>query len=187
MFYKILAIILGVILIIGGVSCMATPLLTYSTIPVMMGITMLMAGVGIIIAWSNLKQRGGSSPLLLIDGILTTLLGIFVVSDPVTQIGMAAVVPYFVAGWMCASGILTIVDAFRIRKLRGMVRVEGGEKIVHTVRKIWWVYLILGILSVVAGILSFTNPMMTAEVIGTMMGIDVVIGGINLIAIAVAF
>lgn len=195
MFYKILSVILGVMMIIGGISCTAAPMTTYSVLPVLMGIALLADGVGRIVAWASARRRNESRALLLISAILSSLLGIFLLGSDMLQLGVALAYSQFVAGWILATGVLRVIEAFQIRRLRReaddipgySVEATGFRALLREVSRKWWIHLIIGILLVVAGVMSFLNPLTTMIAVGTCMGIDIIIGGIDLIVLAFVF
>lgn len=192
MFYKILSVIMGILLIIGGICCVATPISTYAVLPDLMGIAMMVEGIGCIIAWANLKAAGEKNGLLILNGILSVILGIVVVGSDLIKLDLAITYIYFAAAWMLVSGVFRIVDAFKIRKLRkeadGMpVNNDidrAGRSLLQQIGGTWWVFLIIGILSVIAGFMSFDNPLSLAIAIGTIMGIDVIVSGVDLITLS---
>lgn len=55
---RILTIILGVFLVIGGIYCMLTPVATYSAIGWIIGAAMLIEGVASVITWSERRRLG---------------------------------------------------------------------------------------------------------------------------------
>ena len=193
MFYKILSIILGVLMIGTGIYCVATPVTTYAILPTIIGIVMLAEGIGCIVAWAqSRKEERKSTVLLLINAILSVILGILVLMNDMLQLSMAATIPIFVSSWMVVTGIFRIVDSFYIKKLNKETRkivgrseeAVAGRTLLREVSKLWWIHLISGILLVIAGALSFTSPVVTMVAIGVYMGIDIIVTGVNLITLA---
>ena len=192
MFYKILSVILGVPMIVGGINCAAMPLETYSVLPTLMGIALLADGIGRIVAWAAARRRNESRALLMISAILSLLLGIFLLSSSMLQLGVALVYTQFISGWITATGILRIIESFQIRRLRSEAdgiseptpEAEGFRAMLREVSGKWWIHLLLGILLVIAGVMSFINPLTTMIAVGTCMGIAIIIGGVDLIALA---
>ena len=58
---KVITIILGVLLAIGGVYCMFAPIATYATIGWLIGASMVIDGVARIVMWSELRKTGNAS------------------------------------------------------------------------------------------------------------------------------
>ena len=193
MFFKILSVILGVLMIGTGIYCTATPLTTYAILPTVIGIVMLAEGIGCIVAWAQCrKEERKSTVLLLINAILSVIMGILVLMNDMLQLSMAAAIPMFVSSWMVVTGIFRIVDSFYIKRASKETRKIVGKSeeavaarsFLREISKLWWLHLISGILLVIAGALSFTSPIVTAVAIGVYMGIDIIVTGVNLITLA---
>ena len=80
--------------------------------------------------------------------------------------------------WLLALGIIRIVHAFHLRRIKrasdefGLGGVIGSD---------WWIALILGILLVIFGIIVILNPLLGLGVIGVLVGCSIITAGVNLI------
>lgn len=194
MLFKVLSVILGILMVITGISCVCMPEIPYSTIPVLMGMAVLAAGIGFIIVWYIHKKAGDSQLLLLVCGILNAVLGFVILFNRSVQWDLALLYPVYVAAWLLVTGIFRIVDSFTMKDLGNKVRQVVGKNteavmLRATMRELgkkWWVHLISGILMVVLGILCTYNPITTALAIGVYMGIGIIVSGLDLILAAIA-
>ena len=55
---RIIKVILGVLLAVGGIYCMFTPIATYSTLAWLIGLAMIAEGVASVITWSSRRELG---------------------------------------------------------------------------------------------------------------------------------
>lgn len=188
MIISLLSIIFGFIAIGFGIRCMTLPLEAYSLIPILMGIAMLAEGICCIAAWFCGRKKGGSW-LLLVNGILSGILGVMLLGSTALQLGMAAFYATFVAIWLLVSGAIRIVEAFQQRAInKEATAFNATTPEEHRTRAIlrefsrhWGVSLVLGILMVVLGIFSLGHPFTTMITIGMYIGVDAIFIGINLI------
>ncbi len=166
---RVLSIILGVILIIGGVFCIAYPTATFATLGWLVGILLLISGINGIAAYVTGRKSGGATVWDLVFGILTVVLGVFLLFSPLAVGITDIVLVYLFSIWMVVGGILRIVAGV------GVIRK-------HTGSKAWIWMLILGILMILLGIFGFFFPLVNALAMGWMMGFFIIFQGFNLIA-----
>lgn len=188
MIIALLSFLFGLLAIGFGVRCMTLPLDAYALIPTLMGIAMLAEAVCCVVVWLR-ERKQGASWLLLVNGILSGILGVMLLGSWALQLGLAAAYATFVAVWLVFSGIVRIFEAFEQhaagkdadqydavtpeeRKARAMLREFSRH---------WGVSLVLGILMVALGVISFMHPFATMITIGMYIGVDAVIIGVNLI------
>lgn len=165
---KILAVILGFLMIGTGITCINVPAATATLPGLFLGIVMIVEGIGNLIAWINTKREGNSDGLLFWAGVFSFLLGAFLLGNDLLKLEVSVTLTTFLAIWMIVIGILRIVDAFRIRK-------ESAG---------WVGLLIIGILLLILGVLCFIDPITALLAMGVMLGISVIMNGIDLIATA---
>lgn len=194
MLFKVLSVILGILMVITGITCVCVPEIPYSTIPLLMGMAVLAAGIGFIIVWYLHKKAGDSQLLLLVCGILNVVLGCVILFNDSVQWGLALSYPAYVAAWLLVTGIFRIVDSIAMKglgkRVREVIGADNGSVMLRAAmrelgRK-WWVHFISGILLVLLGILCMYNPITTALAIGVMMGIGIIVSGLDLILAALA-
>ena len=163
---SILSIILGVLLIIGGVCCMFTPFATFLSAGFIIAIMMFVYGVYGVVRFFN-KESG---VLELISSILAILVGVIAVVRPGSTLIIDDFVLNMVSAWLVVKGFINIIIFIRARN-----EVKG-----------WGWGVAVGVLSVIAGILSFMHPMITALTVGIMMGMFFIENGIDMIVLGSA-
>lgn len=188
MIVSLLIFIIGLVAIGFGIRCMTLPLDAYTLIPTLMGIAMLAEGICCIGVWFR-SRKEDAAWLLLVNGILSGILGVMLLCSDALQIGLAAVYATFVALWLLISGVIRIVEAFRQRsagkKAAAFEATTPEERkaraVLREFSRQWGVSLTLGILMIVLGVFSLGHPFTTMITIGMYIGIDAVIIGVNLI------
>ncbi len=191
---RILAVILGFLMIGTGATCIHVPAATATLPGLFLGIVMIAEGIGNLISWIHTKREGNSDGLLFWAGVFSFLLGAFLLSDSLLQLQVSITLVTFIAIWMIVIGIIRIIDAFRIRRLKtDAEKPAGGDETseVRTARlqlreigRSWGALLFMGILMLVLGILCFMDPITALFTMSVMMGISIIISGIDLIATA---
>lgn len=193
MIVGLLSFIVGLVAIGFGIRCMTLPLDAYALIPTLMGIAMLAEGISCICVWFR-RQKEGASWLLMVNGILSGILGVILLGSWALQLGLAAAYATFVAIWLLISGAIRIIEAFQQRsagKEAAAINASTPEErkaraILREFSRHWGVSLTLGILMVLLGIFSFGHPFTTMITIGMYIGIEAVMIGINLVIRAFA-
>ncbi len=167
---KVLTIIMGVLVTIGGFFCMFTPGATFLTLGWLVGILVTVAGINIIAAYVAARKAGASSAWDLVSGILTTVVGLMLIFNNFMQLFTDVMIIYFFAGMLIVTGIFRVVAALKLKKAA----------------QSWVFILVIGIITVLLGCYSFIHPVFTAVTIGFLMGFWVIQSGINLIIVATA-
>jgi uncharacterized membrane protein HdeD (DUF308 family) len=161
---------MGILLIIGGVYCFTAPGATFLSLSWMVGALLLVSGIETITAY--FLARGTASAVWdLLFGILAILIAIVVLTNGYAQLFTDGVLVFAFAFWMTASGVLRVAAAFR---LKGM---DAG---------VWVWMLIFGILSILLGLYSFVHPLVTAFAIGFLVGLWILMYGLNMVAFGAA-
>lgn len=101
--YWWLLLVLGIILLLLGVMIFVFPLLSYVTISMLFGITILISGIFYLVmsATKTLKGRGW----LFIAGLIELLFGIFLTLWPAVS---ATILPYLLGFWLLFKGFTLI-------------------------------------------------------------------------------
>ncbi|MBQ9043488.1 MAG: DUF308 domain-containing protein [Eggerthellaceae bacterium] len=167
---KVVTIILGVLLALGGLYCMFTPIATYSTIAWLIGIAMIVEGVGSIITWNDRRKLGQASGLMLAEAIISIVLGVFLLGSFVLQFSVDLFIAYFIAIWLVIAGIARIVAAVNARNSQDQQTASG-----------WVGHIVLGVLIILLGILCIINPLSVMAGVGMMLGISIVVVGVDLV------
>ena len=160
---KTLFVILGILMILAGITCFFTPVETSSVIPFIFGLAMVIDGIGRIIAWFSIREYAPRSGWVLASSIISLVFGLILTTS---------------RWWILALGIIRIVHAFHLLKIkRESPDFVFGEMIGSN----WWVALILGLLLGVLGVIVILNPLLGLGVIGVVVGCGMITAGINLI------
>lgn len=162
----VLSVIMGILLIAGGMSCLFHPAATFFETGYFLAILMLVYGiVGII----NVVRKRAQAIELLVH-IPAIIIGIIAIMRPGTTLVFDAMMVYLVAVWFVIQGVVSIYLAIRAKGIR------SG----------WYWGLILGILGLILGVYSFFHPMVSALTIGILVGMYLIESGLNMIVLATA-
>ncbi len=166
---RVFKIMAGVILILTGIFCFAVPGATFLSIAFVLGCAMLLSGMSGISAYIWIrKEREVSSHLLLVEGILSVILGILVLAN---QLVADAAIPVFFGMWVMFSGIVRVVDGYFYRESEGTI----------------WRWLVsLGSLGILTGFYAFFNTVIFAFSPVMLVGILFAIQGINILLVGVS-
>ncbi len=162
----VLSIILGILLVIGGFSCMFTPLATFLSTGYYISIMLLVYGIVGLIRFFK-KQAG---VLEMIVSVLAVIVGIICLIYPGKSLVFDRMVLIMIAAWLIIQGIVSIIVSIRLRE----------------VRKGWYWGVIVGVLGIVAGIYSFAHPVLTAMTAGVLIGWYFIQAGFDLIILGSA-
>lgn len=167
---KILGIILGILMCIGGFYCLMSPDITFSSITVVFAITLFESAIGYFSLWRTIKLLGGKSFLLFVTAVMSVICGISLLTNIVTQLFVESFILTLISFYMIAAGVLEVVNAIKFAELTGYRFILS---------------IILGILLIVCGILSVTNPVALAMSIGTLIALDIMATGAVLIVLSI--
>jgi uncharacterized membrane protein HdeD (DUF308 family) len=153
----VLSIITGLLMIVLGGLFVASPGLSLATVILLFGIFAIVYGVGLALAgiMGHAESRGGAMAV----GVLAVIVGIIALVWPeLTSLTLL----YIIAAWMIVSGVADIAGAF-------MGGVSGGQRV-------WLV--ILGLVSIVIGIVFFIHPVSGALALLWLVGIYLIVLGV---------
>lgn len=155
-------IVSGVIMIIFGIICVWQRGLTITILAMIAGAGFTVSGIFDIIAYISGRKLEGYSGWMLFEAVVDLVVGLMLLLHP---FAFSAVIPWVIAGFIVAAGIILIVSSLRSRSI--------GTS---------WVPLLLsGIVTVIFGIVLFVRPDFLAVLIGIyalVRGIALTIGGI---------
>jgi uncharacterized membrane protein HdeD (DUF308 family) len=161
---EILSFIFGILLIIGGVSCMFTPLATFLSTGYYIAFILLLFGVsGLIRAF---QKKAGTMEIII--SVLALIAGIFAILRPGNILLFDAMAIYCVAAWYLLQGIASVLISFQVKDTN----------------KNWIWGLIVGILGILLGLYSFAHPGITAITSGMLIGFYFIQAGVDMIAIS---
>ena len=137
---KTLSVILGILMILAGITCFFTPIETSSVIPFIFGLAMVIDGIGRIIAWFSIREYAPQSGWVLASSIISLVFGLMLTTSPMLQVSVGVFVVLMTGWWILALGVIRIVHAFHLLKLKRESDGFGfGEKLGSN----WWIALIL--------------------------------------------
>lgn len=153
---SILCIVIGIVLVIW-------PDLTMEIACLAIGAVLLIAGITRLITYFTARDGSLYSQINLIFGIVLIVVGALILWqwDKVLEI-----VPIIVGIIIAIHGISDLRQAFALRK-------NEYEK--------WWVALILGLLTVILGVLLILNPFAALDTVVMLIGIFLIFDGISVI------
>jgi len=151
----------GVITIILGFLCMASPLMAGIAVGAFIGVFVLIAGI-LRIIWAFKSGSLGKGLLQLVVGVLTLVCGIALVSDPIVASGFLTMM---LAGYLFVDGVFEIAAGTRLKP-------ESG----------WGWLLFSGIVSIMLGAMIWAQyPLSGAWAMGTLLGIKLFFVGLTMI------
>src|SRR5215469_18620226 len=160
------SIVWGILLIIFGFLAISAPRLAALAVNVVLAWLIIMAGaIHVVVAFH--AHRAGSVIWKLMVGIAYLCFGVYLLLHPV--LGVASLT-LLLACLFLIEGVLNIILFFRMRSVRGSS----------------WV-LIDGIVTLLLGLMIYLQwPSSSAWVIGTLVGISMIISGITRVMISFA-
>jgi uncharacterized membrane protein HdeD (DUF308 family) len=156
--------LMGVLLIILGIIAVATPAVAGKAVVLVIGATLLIAGVVQIV--SGLRTEGWSGKLPpLILGVIAALCGLGLLGEP--WIGMKFIA-LLLAIFFVVEGIWKIIASFSYRPASG-----------------WLLILASGVIALVLGLLIWKQwPVSGLWAVGILVGVDLLMTGISMVALA---
>lgn len=162
----VLSIILGVLMILGGIFCLFTPVMTLLMTGYLLGILFFVFGLTGILRAITTKTVNA---LGMVTDILALIVGVIAIFRPGSTIVIDRVIIWLVAFWFLIEGIFSIVVS-----VKNKAEVKG-----------WYWGLIAGILGCIVGIILITHPLLRALTTGIMIGICFLQAGIQTTVFAI--
>ena len=138
---KTLFVILGILMILAGITCFFTPVETSSVIPFIFGLAMVIDGIGRIIAWFSIREYAPQSGWVLASSVISLIFGLMLTTSPMLQMSVGVFVVLLTGWWILALGIIWIVHAFHLLKIK---RESLDFVFSEMIGSNWWIALILG-------------------------------------------
>lgn len=166
----------GILMIATGAFCFINPGQTFMTMAFVVGAVMVVCGIIHLLAYlagkaflrSQYENRSDNNGWILIDALLTLLLGILILCN---QLTVDSAIPMIFGMWVLVSGLLRVEAASRIDKKKK----PGNFKAA----------LITGIVTIVIGLGGFVNPLMTYVSVVLTLGVFMLVQGINSIELGI--
>lgn len=170
---KVFNCILGIFAILGAVYCMFYPGLTFLSSGWL--VTMLLGVIGIcsIFEYASSSDKKSNKGLIadgvvgLILGIGAAVISILGIFNPWVRGTLDLMILFLFAFWLFYAGVTSIANSFTLKK-------NGGN--------MWILTLILGVLVLLTGIYGALHPLFNAFTIGYIVGFELMIYGVRLIA-----
>ena len=163
---KLLNVISGVLLIAVGIYCLCNQDIAAMTAGLMVGIFMLVSGMIEIIVFAATSGVMFGSGWLLLDGVLTVILSLFLLFN---QWFTMMSLPFLFTLWLLFSGISRFVSAFDLRAFG----VRG-----------WGWVLAIGVILMIAGFICMMDPWVSVAAIGLTVGLVFLLEGVSSIVYA---
>ena len=160
-----LTIASGLLMIAAGAFCFINPGQTFMTMAFVVGAVMTIYGIIHALAYfigRGVHNKGDNNGWILIDALLTLLLGILILFN---QLTVDIAIPMIFGMWVLVSGLLRLEASTRInRELK-----PGNFKAAF----------VTGLITTILGILGFVNPFVTYVSVIILLGGFLVMQGIN--------
>ncbi|MCH5264662.1 MAG: DUF308 domain-containing protein [Lachnospiraceae bacterium] len=162
----IVMIILGVIMVICGGTCMFTPVVTFMEMGYFLMILLLVYGIAGIVKAIVTKEYS----LAFGFSIVSVIVGIIMAVTPTLRLATDEFLIYIMACWFILKGVLSIWTS---------VKAKGTPE-----GKNWIWGIVIGAIGILLGIYSIFHPMVLAFAMGVLIGAYFVVGGIDMIVVA---
>jgi uncharacterized membrane protein HdeD (DUF308 family) len=161
------SLILGVLLIILGFVAILAPWEAGIAIVLIVGWTIIFSG-GALVFYAIRTHSGGRAILEAILGLIYIAAGIYILMHP---LGGLLALTLLLASFFLIYGIIALVLAFRMRPHRG-----------------WGWVLLDAIVTILLGLLIYIHwPANTEWVVGTLVGLSILISGFTRVMVSLAF
>ena len=168
---RILTLAGGILMVAVGIFCFINPGQTFMTMAFVIGSVMvingLIHGVGFMLSRGNFGI-GDNNGWILIDAVLTLLLGILILCN---QLTVDIAIPMIFGMWVLVSGLLRFEASTRINRQKKPVNFKSA--------------LLSGVVTIIIGLVGFINPMITYVPVVAVLGIFMVVQGGNSIELGI--
>lgn len=163
---RIWSIISGALLIAAGIYCLCNQDVAVMSAGLLLGVFMLISGIAEIVVFAGTSGLLLGSGWLLLDGVLTVILSLFLLCDRwFTMLSL----PLLLTAWLLFSGISRFVCAFDLKALG--------------VRRWGWV-LTLGMILTIVGFICMMDPWVSITAVGMTVGLVFLLEGISAVLYA---
>ncbi len=158
--YKAIWLITGILLIVVGIIAACNPGATILSLALLFGIAILLFGIGSIVVYIVTRKYIFGSGWILADGIIATLLSIFLLCNQLTT---AAMIPYIFGMWLIFSGVARLIGSFDMKK----IGISG-----------WGFMTAIGIIVMIIGFAALFHPLAAMVAVSILLGIFLIFQGI---------
>lgn len=154
--------ILGLLTAILGLVALGASFLTSLVSIILFGALLAGSGIAEIISAFRVRKSGGPFWLYLLGGVLSTVVGVFVLAYPAAGLGALTLL---LAGYFFASGLFHVVTSLMDRYAK------------------WGWDFAYGAISILLGVIIMAQwPISAVWLVGTLVGISILMRGIALMA-----
>ncbi|MBQ0079836.1 MAG: DUF308 domain-containing protein, partial [Eubacterium sp.] len=168
---RVLTILSGVLMAISGIFCFMNPGQTFLAVAFIIGIVMILNGAVHILGYligRGLHNKGDNNGWILVDALITLLLGILVICNQL----VADTSIHMVFGmWVLVTGVLRIEAATHIN--------------IQNKRSNFIITLGTGIVTTIVGLFGFVNPLVSVLTTLVLLGLFMLVQGINIIELGI--
>lgn len=173
---KFLVILLGVVLVIGGIFCLFTPITTFLTTGYIVGVFILCDAIANISAWFSIKKYVNISGWYLFGAIVSAIFGILVIVNVRMQFAVDMAIVYIVCAWIIMLAATRIMLALKIKKFNDLLP--------NAFKNSRWISLILvGILMIIFAIICMLQPGIMSVILGVLISWTIIFNGVSLITL----
>ncbi|MFY1830334.1 HdeD family acid-resistance protein [Myxococcus fulvus] len=154
--------VLGVLMAILGLVALGSSFITSMVSVILFGALLAGTGIAEIVSSFRVRKSGGPFWLYLLNGVLSTVVGIFVLMNPAAGLGALTLL---LAGYFFASGLFHVVTSLMDRYPK------------------WGWDFAYGAISIALGVIIMAQwPISAVWLVGTLVGISILMRGIALMA-----
>ena len=174
---KILVMLVGIVLVLGGLFCLFNPSATFFITGYVIGAFILCDAIANIIAWFDSKKYINISGWYLFEAIISLLFGITVMLNVTMQFAVDMAIVYIICIWIIIAAIFRISLAIKIKKINNILpSVFKNKK--------WISLLLIGILMIVFAVICMIQPAIMSILLGTLISLVIIFNGISLITLS---
>ena len=174
---KILVLLFGIILVLGGLFCLFNPSATFLLTGYVVGAFILCDGIANIIAWFDAKKYANISGWYLFEAITSLLFGIIVMLNVKMQFLVDMAIVYIICTWIIIAAIFKISLAIKIKKVNSILSSIFKNKK-------WISLLLIGILMIVFAVICMIQPAIMSILLGALISLVIIFNGISLITLS---
>ncbi len=165
--FRWFVLVAGVLLMIVGMLMMFTPIANLMTMAFFISIAILLSGISEIIHWFH-SPKGQRTAWMLMSGLLSTLLGLWIIIGQGTIANIAVILPFMFAFWVMFGGVIRTVGSITMKN-------QGESR--------WKWVMASGIIGILYGFLLLNHPLFAAGMLSFMIALLFFYQGINSIII----
>lgn len=173
---RILLFVLGVLTVIGGIWCAATPGLTYLSMVWVAGVIMFFHAVEEILTYGKRKSMGVADGWNLVGAVIACICGFLIIISAKAELLTGVAMLYVLFTWLIIAGVLGILGSFKLKK-----HSNTGIQAIDNYTGKWWVGMLLGILMILGGCFGFAHPILSMISVGIIVSIDIISVGVNML------